>query len=320
MDNNTNQKENTVIKLAKDVREAVSGVDLARQFTIDKTYRNLAVVSSIILIVAVFFISLASANFDWNALNRAQFWIDFTITFFGAMYMKYIWGVNGNYEGNNNPKVMDALLEVEAVNKNIEDEKLLEALEAEVEHINKSNKIKELRKQTFYWLTWFPKNAKLKTRKQGILLFEEYLKSKDKTRQEEILNKLDDLGFNLDSFKVKAPLLKVEYLQMGFANGGSSVYEQYSYNATQQLFGKQVWTTVASLIFTALIAVVSLVGQEITLATLSLFFTRVFLYSINGFFGFSTGKTSVETVRYTVLKNISRFLKTFIERMKGGKK
>jgi hypothetical protein len=106
---------------------------------------------------------------------------------------------------------------------------------------------------------------------------------------------------------------------MGFANGGSSVYEQYSYNATQQLFGKQVWTTLTSLVFTLLIAVVSLVSNDITLATVSLFAARLFVYSINGFFGFTTGKTSVETVRYTVLKNISRFLKTFIERMKGGK-
>jgi hypothetical protein len=307
-------KENNVIKLAKDVREAVAGVDLARQLTMDKAYRNIAIVSSVVLVLAVFFISLASANFDWSALNRAQFWIDFSITFFGAMYMKYIWGVNGNYEGNNNPKVMDALLEVEQVNKTVEYTNLLEALEAEVDYINKSNKIKELRKQTFYWLTWFPKNAKLKVRKQGILLFEEYLKSKDET----ILTKLDDLGFNLDSFKVKAPLLKVEHLQMGFANGGSSVYEQYSYNATQQLFGKQLWTTLTSLVFTLLIAVVSLVSNDITLATVSLFATRLFIYSINGFFGFTTGKTSVETVRYTVLKNISRFLKTFIERMKGG--
>jgi hypothetical protein len=308
-------KENNIIKLGKDVKEAVTGLDLARQFTMDKAYRNIAVVSSVLLIVAVFFISLASANFDWNALNRAQFWIDFTITFFGAMYMKYIWGVNGNYEGNNNPKVIEALLEVEQINKKVEDAKLLEALEAEVDYINKSNKIRALRKETFMWLTWFPKNAKLKVRKQGILLFEEYLKTKDET----ILTKLDDLGFNLESFNIKAPLLKVEYLQMGFANGGSSVYEQYSYNATQQLFGKQVWTTLTSLVFTLLIAVVSLVSNDITLATVSLFATRLFVYSINGFFGFTTGKTSVETVRYTVLKNISRFLKTFIERMKGGK-
>jgi hypothetical protein len=316
MDNNT--KENNIIKLGKDVKEAVTGLDLARQFTMDKAYRNIAIVSSVVLVVAVFFISLANANFDWNALNRAQFWIDFSITFFGAMYMKYIWGVNGNYEGNNNPKVIEALLEVEQINKKVEDEKLLEALEAEVDYINKSNKIKELRKQTFYWLTWFPKNTTLKVRKQGILLFEEYLKSKNQTRKEEILNKLDDIGFNLDSFKVKAPLLKVEHLQMGFTNGGNSVYEQYSYDATQQLFGKQVWTTLTSLVFTLLIAVVSLVSNDITLATVSLFAVRLFIYSINGFFGFTTGKTSVETVRYTVLKNISRFLKTFIEKMKGG--
>jgi hypothetical protein len=319
MDNN-NKTENKSIKLANDVKEAVAGFDLARQLTMDKAYRNVAVVSSVILIVAVFFISLASANFDWNALNRAQFWIDFVITFFGAIYMKYIWGVNGNYEGNNNPKVIDALLEVEQTNKLLEDNKLLEALEAEVDYINKSNKIKSLRKRTFYWLSWFPKNTKLKVRKQGIILFEEYLKTKDETRQEEILNKLDDLGFNLDSYKTDAPLLKVEYLQMGFANGGSTVYEQYSYNATQQLFGKQVWTTIMSFVFTALIAVVSLVSNEITLATISLFATRVFIYSINGFFGFTTGKQAVETVRYTVLKNISRFLKTFIEKMKEVKK
>ena len=313
-------KENNVIKLAKDVREAVTGLDLARQLTIDKTYRNIAIISSVILIVAVFFISLASANFDWSALNRAQFWIDFSITFLGSMYMKYIWGVNGNYEGNNNPKVIEALTEVENANRLVEDAKLLEALAKEVDYINKSNKIKDLRKRTFYWLTWFPKSAKLKVRKQGIILFEEYLKTKDETRQEEILVELDKLGFNLDSYKTNAPLLKVEYLQMGFANGGSTVYEQYSYNATQQLFGKQIWTTLASLVFTILIAVVSLVSNDITVATVSLFATRVFVYSINGFFGFTTGKQSVETVRYTVLKNISRFLKTFVEKMKGVNK
>lgn len=312
-------KENNVIKLAKDVREAVTGLDLARQLDIDKTYRNIAIISSVVLIVAVFFISLASANFDWSSLARAQFWIDFSITFLGAMYMKYIWGVNGNYEGNNNPKVIEALTEVEQANKIVEDAKLLEALAAEVDYINKSNKIKDLRKRTFYWLTWFPKSETLKARKKGIILFEEYLKTKDATRQEEILIELDSLGFNLDSYKTKAPLLKVEYLQMGFANGGSSVYEQYSYNATQQLFGKQIWTTLTSLVFTVLIAVVSLVSNDITLATVSLFATRVFVYSINGFFGFTTGKQSVETVRYTVLKNISRFLKTFVEKMKGVK-
>ena len=314
-----NKENNGVIKLAKDVREAVTGLDLARQLTIDKTYRNIAIVSSVILIVAVFFISLASANFDWSALAKAQFWIDFSITFIGSMYMKYIWGVNGNYEGNNNPKVIEALTEVEQANKVVEDNKLLESLELEVDYINKSNKIKDLRKRTFYWLTWFPKSTKLKVRKQGIILFEEYLKTKDVTRQEEILVELDKLGFNLDSYKTNAPLLKVEYLQMGFANGGSSAYEQYSYNATQQLFGKQVWTTLTSLVFTILIAVVSLVSNDITLATVSLFATRVFVYAINGFFGFTTGKQSVETVRYTVLKNISRFLKTFVEKMKGVK-
>jgi hypothetical protein len=316
MDNKT---ENKSIKLAADVKEAVVNFDISKQLSLDKSYRNIAVISSVVLIVAVFFISLASANFDWNSVMKAQFWLDFSVTFFGAMFMKYIWGLSGNYEGNNNPKVMDALTEVEQANKALEDAGLLTELEDEVQFINNNNKIKQLRKQTFWWLSWLPKNAKYKAQKEAVIIYEEWLKSKDEKKKKDLEKKLDEMNFNLESFRIKIPTLKVEHLQMGFANGGNSAQDQFNFNMMQQLFGQQLWVTMASLVFTVLVAVISLVENEVTLATMSLFASRVFIYSINGFFGFTTGKSSVETVRYTVLKNISRFLKTFIEKMKGVK-
>jgi hypothetical protein len=314
-----NKVENKSIKLAADVKEAVVNFDISKQLSLDKSYRNIAVISSVVLIVAVFFISLASANFDWNSIMKAQFWLDFSVTFFGAMFMKYIWGLSGNYEGNNNPKVMDALTEVEQSNKALEDAGLLTELEDEVQFINNNNKIKDLRKRTFWWLSWFPKSVKYKAQKAAVLTYEEWLKSKDDNKKKDLEKKLDEMNFNLDSFRFKLPLLKVEHLQMGFANGSGSAQDQFNFNMMQQLFGQQLWVTMASLVFTVLVAVISLVENEITLATISLFASRVFIYSINGFFGFTTGKQSVETVRYTVLKNISRFLKTFIEKMKEVK-
>lgn len=312
-------KENNVIKLGKEVKEAVVNFDIAAQLNVDKTYRNIAAISSVILVIAVFFISLATASFDWTALARAQFWIDFSITFIGAMFMKYIWGLSGNYEGNNNTKVITALEEVEQANKVVENNGLLTELEDEVALINNSNKLKDLRKRTFLWLSWFPKSERLKLRKKGIILYEEYLKTKDIQRKEAITNELNELGWNLESFKTKVVELKVEHLQMGFANGGTTASEQYSYNFMYQIFGKQLWANIISMVFTALIAVVSLVSNEVTLATVSLFATRVFVYAINGFFGYTIAKNAVETLRYTVLKNISRFLKTFVEKMKEAK-
>ena len=59
--------------------------------------------------------------------------------------------------------------------------------------------------------------------------------------------------------------------------------------------------------------------NAITLATIYLFITRVTLFILNAYSGFTTGRSAVETKKLSILNNIDNFLARFIENVKKGK-
>jgi len=59
--------------------------------------------------------------------------------------------------------------------------------------------------------------------------------------------------------------------------------------------------------------------NDITLATIYLFITRVTLYVLNAYSGFTTGRSAVETKKLSILNNIDNFLARFIENVRKGK-
>mgnify|MGYP001160182383 FL=1 len=86
-----------------------------------------------------------------------------------------------------------------------------------------------------------------------------------------------------------------------------------------ELFGKKIVSTTFSTLLSILFAISSVTMNDITLVTIYLFITRVTLYVLNAYSGFTTGRSAVETKKLSILNNIDNFLARFIENVRKGK-
>lgn len=290
------------------------GLDVAKQLSGEYLYRNLAYALFAIFFVAAFFISLANAKFDLYKILEAQFWIDFAITFGGGMVLKWAFGKYGNFEGHKNEAVINELKAIEIVNKQIEDTNLLKTLTGYVEFQNNLRKVKAIRKKVFIKLNnGFIFKSKWQKQKRAVQIAEQYLLAEDDTEvKEELKQQLDDLNFDLESYKIKYPFISESTLKTGF-NAKEDDDDKLSFNEYYELFGRNSLVTLLSVIMTVLLAASSIVINDLSLTTFFIFFTRITMFGINSYVGFVVAKAAVETTKLNILVKINKFLRTFFQ-------
>lgn len=290
------------------------GLSLSKVASADYLYRNLAYALFIIFFIAAFFISLASASFDISKILEAQFWLDFSITFGGGMTLKWAFGKYGNFEGHKHEKVSAVLKEIETANKEIEERHLLQVLSSYVIFHNGLRKIKAIRRKVFSKLniSWSRK-AKWNKQKAAVKIAEDWIMAQDgSAKKEELRNKLDELDFDLESYKIKYPYISETTLKTGFSSKEEDD-EKMSFNEYYELFGKNSLVTVLSVALTMLLAVSSVVMEDISMKTAFVFATRIAMFVLNSYIGFVVARSAVETVKLNMLTSITKFLNTFLE-------
>lgn len=295
------------------------GLSLSKQLSSDYLYRNLAYALFVIFFIAAFFISLASANFDFTKILQAQFWIDFTITFGGGMILKWAFGKYGNYEGHKNKKVIEEIKSIEQTNLVIKEKGLLSLLSMYVHFNNSVRKLKAIKNKIFTKINGSFGRGKKKwlKQKEAVLIAEKYIMAEDNTEEKERLKaELDERNFDIDAYKIRYPFINESTLKTGFS-GKEDEDEKMDFNEYYELFGKNSLVTILSILISVLLAVSTIVVEEITLKTFFVFFTRVALYGVNSYIGFSIAKSAVETVKLNILTTINRFLNTFLEENKN---
>ena len=295
------------------------GLSLSKQLSSDYLYRNLAYALFVIFFIAAFFISLASANFDLTKILQAQFWIDFTITFGGGMILKWAFGKYGNYEGHKNKKVIEEIKSIEQTNLVIKEKGLLSLLSLYVHFNNSLRKLRAIKNKIFTKINGSFGRGKKKwlKQKEAVLIAEKYIMAEDNTEEKERLKaELDERNFDIDAYKIRYPFINESTLKTGFS-GKEDEDEKMDFNEYYELFGKNSLVTILSILISVLLAVSTIVVEEITLKTFFVFFTRVALYGVNSYIGFSIAKSAVETVKLNILTTINRFLNTFLEENKN---
>lgn len=295
------------------------GLSLSKQLSSDYLYRNLAYALFVIFFIAAFFISLASANFDFTKILQAQFWIDFTITFGGGMILKWAFGKYGNYEGHKNKKVIEEIKSIEQTNLVIKEKGLLSLLSMYVHFNNSLRKLKAIKNKIFTKINGSFGRGKKKwlKQKEAVLIAEKYIMAEDNTEEKERLKaELDERNFDIDAYKIRYPFINESTLKTGFS-AKEEEDEKMDFNEYYELFGKNSLVTILSILISVLLAVSTIVVEEITLKTFFVFFTRVALYGVNSYIGFSIAKSAVETVKLNILTTINRFLNTFLEENKN---
>ncbi len=297
------------------------GLNLSKQLSSDYLYRNLAYSLFVIFFIAAFFISLASADFDFTKILQAQFWIDFSITFGGGMILKWAFGKYGSYEGHKNKKVIAEIKNIQSVNYTIKEKGLLSLLSLYVTFNNHLRKLKAIKNKVFARINGtfgFRKRRWLK-QKDAILIAEKWLMAEDHSEEKEKLQmQLNDMNFDIDAYKIRYAYINEATLRTGFANREDED-EKMTFNEYYELFGKNSLVTILSIVISILLAVSTVVMEEITLKTFFVFFTRITMYGVNSYIGFSIGKSAVETVKLNILSTINRFLNTFLEENKNKK-
>lgn len=295
------------------------GLSLSKQLSSDYLYRNLAYALFVIFFIAAFFISLASANFDFTKILQAQFWIDFTITFGGGMILKWAFGKYGNYEGHKNKKVIEEIKSIEQTNLVIKEKGLLSLLSMYVNFNNSLRKLRAIKNKIFTKINGSFGRGKKKwlKQKEAVLIAEKYIMAEDNTEEKERLKaELDERNFDIDAYKIRYPFINESTLKTGFS-AKEEEDEKMDFNEYYELFGKNSLVTILSILISVLLAVSTIVVEEITLKTFFVFFTRVALYGVNSYIGFSIAKSAVETVKLNILTTINRFLNTFLEENKN---
>ena len=284
----------------------------------ENSYKSSAWFIYIVMVVVAFFISLGNSEFDWAKIAQAQFWIDFSITFFGGLLIKFAWGKWGDAEGHRHPSVVFALEEVGNDNKKIEEEGLMEDFNEYINNSNNKRKLKAIKRNTFMKLS---RNGILirkkywKTMKDCVLKTEVMLDETDETKLKEYKDYLDERNFDLDTFRIKYNPLKKDTLQTGYSSPNSDD-DKISYSEYYQLFGRNIYITLISFVITVLLAVTSVIMDDVSGRTLFIFFTRFATFSMNAYVGFTIGKSGVEKIKLNILKKIHNLLKTFIEMYK----
>lgn len=294
-------------------------LDLTKQLSADNMYRNSAYALFIMLTVAAFFLSLANADFDLAKIGTAQFWIDFAMTFGGSMLLKYAFGKFGNFKGHKHPEVISAQLAVNEDNKLLEKFRLVDTLHEYVENTNKEKKLKKIKEKA--WRICFNK-SKFRTKKNlkkwenikdCLNIVEIIEKETDETVIEDLKKLLYARNFDLDLYKVKYNAINVATLKTGSPINNESDDENLTFNEMYELFGKQIIVNILTLIFTIVLASLSVVMDGFSLKAVFTFVARIGTFSMNAYMGFSIGKSSVETGKLNVLNSIHKFLTRFIE-------
>lgn len=294
------------------------GLSLSKQLSSDYLYRNLAYALFVVFFVAAFFISLANANFDFAKILEAQFWIDFTVTFGGGMVLKWAFGRYGSYEGHKNKKVIQEIASIEKTNLEIKEKGLLSLLSQYVNFNNHLRKLKAIKNKVFAKIngSFGRKKNKWLKQKEAVLIAEKWLMAEDNSEEKFALEaELNERNFDIDAYKIKYPYINESTLKTGFA-GREDEDEKMDFNEYYELFGKNSIVTILSVIISVLLAISTVVMEEITIKTFFVFFTRVAMYGVNSYVGFSIGKSAVETVKLNILTTINRFLSTFLEQNK----
>ena len=306
------------IKTIKDLKENKilnsEALSLSKQLSADNLQRTIAYVSLVVLIIVAFFVSLADAKFDFSKILEARFWIDFSVTVGGGLFLKWVFGRYGNYEGHRSPAIMSALKDIENDNLHIEANMLLSLFKEYIAFNNWTRKLKAIRSKVYNKLGKKPKEEKWLNQKKCVKLQETIL---DPDTSEEDADDaklaLEDLNFDLDAYKIKYSMIKEDTLRTGFASAGVTDEETLSYNEMWQLFGKSSIVTLLTTLISILLAVSSVLMEDISMTTAFMFFTRIGIFFVNSYVGFSIAKSAVEKVKLNVLKNIHSFLRTFLE-------
>lgn len=308
-------KKDPLMNLEKNLKKANDAV--SNTLKAENSYKSNAWFIYVVMVLVAFFISLGNSEFDWSKIGTAQFWIDFSITFFGGLLIKYAWGKWGDAEGHRHPEVINALKEVSDDNKEIEKLGLLELFEDYLTISNNRRKLKAIKKKTYLKLRktgitgLFVRKKYWKNIKECLLKSERALDNSE-INKEEIKEFLDEKNFDLDTFSIKYHPLKKDTLQTGYSSPVEDE-DKMSYSEYYQLFGRNIKITLISFVITILLAITSVAIEDISGKTLFIFFTRFGVFSMNAYVGFSIGKTGVETIKLNILKKIHRFLSTFLE-------
>lgn len=292
------------------------GNDIGGQLAIDKMYRNFAYMTFAILFIVTFFISLANAEFDFYKILQARFWIDSLITLGGSLIIKFTFGKYGNSEGNKNKEVQLALEQIKKDNQDIEDNNLSTDLKIVVDRYNENKKLNALKAKTYEKLNKNSKSKKWKKIKCSIKIYEDLLVEKDENKKLELIEKLNENNFSLDNFKIKYDRISEASLQTGLPIENNE-NQKMSFNEMYELFGKQIYMTIITIVFTILLASSSILMETFNIKTIIIFLSRVLSYALNAFMGFIIAKNAVETIKLNVLKLIHTFLKRFLELMRG---
>ena len=294
-------------------------LDLTKQLSADNMYRNSAYALFVILIVAAFFVSLANADFNLAKIGTAQFWIDFAMTFGGSMLLKYAFGKYGNFKGHRHPEVINAQFAVNEDNKLLEKFRLVGTLHEYVESTNKAKKLKKIKEKA--WRICFNK-SKFRTKKNlkkwenikdCLNIVEIIEKETDEKNIESLEQTLYERNFDLNLYKIKYNAINIATLKTGSPVNNESDDENLTFNEMYELFGKQIIVNILTLIFTVVLASLSVVMDGFSLKAVFTFVARIGTFSMNAYMGFSIGKSAVETGKLNVLNSIHKFLTRFIE-------
>lgn len=304
---------NNLEQLGKNLEKANN--DVASVLRAENSYKSTAWFIYVVMVIVAFFISLGNSSFDWSKIAEAQFWIDFCVTFFGGMLIKFAWGKWGDAEGHRHPAVIEASKEVHDDNKRIEELGLLGLFDDYLELTNNKRKLKAIKKKTYLKLNrrgLFTSKKYWTNVKSCVLKTEILLETTNTDKMKEIKDELDDLNFDLETFNVKYPIIKKDTLQTGYSSP-SEDDEKMSYSEYHQLFGRNIYITLISFIITILLAVTTVVIDDVSGKTLFVFMTRFAVFSMNAYVGFSVGKSGVEKIKLNILKKIHKFLGAFLE-------
>lgn len=309
----------SIKELAKDTILHKKDIDLAKQLSLDNLYRNLAIFVFMFLVIIAFFAELASANFNWDNLWTAQFWISLTLTMGGGIAIKFIWGKYGGIEGHKNFKVIEAMRKLSDKDEEIVKENLVDDLQNQIEFSNKSRKIKAYKRKLYRLLLLFPRSKKLRLQRDCLIKYEK-LENNNLAEEErdELTIFLRENNFDFDSKKVRYKKIALSSLRTGIPSKQKDEDENYSFNEVYELFGKTFFLYILSFSFTVLVAVAEIVPTAFTLGTVISFLLKLGVYVLNAVTGFAIAKQAVETVKLNVLSASYNYLARFLELKKTG--
>lgn len=319
--------ENNLLKDANLIKQTG---DISKAFDVDNRQRTVSIGVLVFMIFAAFFISLADASWDWRAIGTAKFWVDFTITFGGGQFLKYVWGKFGFFEGYKNEEVKEQMTVLSLNNKSIIEKGLVSKLKDFIADTNDLRKFKAFRDKVYKEALRRPKSKYWQEQKETIRIQEQLFKETDPEKQEELQRELEDRNFDLSTLeiykfslfgaiprKLKYSKIKEGAIGTGYEDTDKDDEDSMEFSEMYQLYGKNAMFTIATTGISFLVSLVGFSAQDMSMAVWATFLSRIFVYILNSYVGFSIGLSSIETVKLNILKRINNFLATFIEANKN---